>query len=314
MATRTVTAAERADDRATLLVGGPTQRSVWRQRLRHEATVRGVIGALIVVGIMLTALLAPWIAPYDPASINHTKVLSGPSTDHWLGNDNLGRDVLSRLIYGARVSVQAGIIATGLSLVLGVAVGLVAGFASGWIDNVLMRFVDAFLAFPPLVFLIAVTAMLGPSLTNAMIAIGISGFPSFARLVRGEVLTVRELDYIEASRSIGSPPTRIMLRHMLPNITGPIIVWSSLHVGIAILAEAGLSFLGLGVQPPAASWGSMINLGNSYLERAPWIAISAGAAIFVAVLGTNLFGDMLRDLLDPRLRGAQASAGPKGGL
>ena len=290
-------------ERASVLHAVPSQRSVWFKKLRHEATLRGIIGAFLLVGMIFMAVFAPLIAPYDPDAIGGTVVLNGPSAEHWLGTDNLGRDVMSRLIYGARVSVQAGLIATTLSLVLGTMVGLVAGFVGKWVDSTLMRIVDAFLAFPSLVFLIAVTAMLGPNLTNAMIAIGISGFPSFARLVRGEVLSVREREFVEASRSIGTRPTRIMLRHILPNITAPIIVWTSLSVGYAILAEAGLSFLGLGVQAPESSWGSMINVGNTYLAHAPWISISAGAAIFLAVLGANLFGDMLRDLLDPRLRG-----------
>jgi len=300
MAASTVSTTNRTGPGALKVAGG---RSVWLKRIRNESTTRGIVGACIILAMIVLALFAPWIAPYDPAGVDGSAVLNGPNGSHWLGTDNLGRDVLSRLIYGARISVQAGLIATALSLGLGIVIGLVAGFSGGWLDNVLMRFVDGFLAFPDLVFLIAITAMLGPNLTNAMIAIGINGFPSFARLVRGEVLSVRELEYIEASHSVGARPVRIMFRHILPNITAPIIVWASLRVGTAILAEAGLSFLGLGVQPPTPSWGSMINLGNTYLEQAPWIALSSGAAIFLAVLGANLFGDMLRDMLDPRLRG-----------
>jgi peptide/nickel transport system permease protein len=266
-----------------------------RQRL-------GMIGAAMLSLTVIAAVGAPWIAPYDPTHIDTLHLLESPSSSHWLGTDGLGRDVFSRILYGAQVSLYAGFLVVSVSMVIGTVIGLVAGYAGGIVDAVLMRTMDALLAFPGLVFALAVTAALGPSLTNAMIAIAVLSFPGAARVVRGETLTLRERDFITAERVLGASPARILFRHILPNALAPIIVIASLRVGGAILIETGLSFLGLGVQPPQSSWGSMVNEGSRFLERAPWISMASGGAIFLAVLGANLVGDAVRDTLDPRLR------------
>jgi peptide/nickel transport system permease protein len=221
---------------------------------------------------------------------------------HWLGTDELGRDLLSRIIWGARASLMAGIVSVGLALALGVPLGLTAGYAGGKVEAVVMRFIDAALAIPFLILAIAMATFLGPSLNNAMLAIGLSVTPIFARLTRGQVLSAKHEDYIEAARALGNPPWRIAIRHVLPNVMPPILVQSTLAVAGAIIAEAALSFLGLGQQPPEPSWGSMLNAARSFLSQAPWLAIAPGAAIFVVVLAFNMFGDGLRDALDPRDR------------
>lgn len=262
----------------------------------------GVVGAAMLSLTVLAAIAAPLIAPYDPNQIDPIGVLKAPSASHWLGTDSLGRDVLSRILYGARISLYSGLLVVSISMVCGTIIGLVAGYAGGFIDGALMRTMDALLAFPGLVFALAVTAALGPSLTNAMIAIAILSFPGAARVVRGETLSLRERDFVTAGRVLGASPGRILFRHILPNALAPMIVIASLRVGGAILIETGLSFLGLGVQPPQASWGSMVNEGSRFLERAPWISITSGGAIFLTVLGANLVGDAVRDTLDPRLR------------
>lgn len=268
---------------------------LWRTRLSG-------VGLGIVGLVLLAALLAPAIAPYDPSQKNTRILLQGPSGSHPLGTDELGRDTLTRVLYGARVSLEVGVIAVGISLVIGVALGLVAGYAGGFVDGLIMRIMDGLLAFPALVLALGITAILGPSLNNVMIAIGVTGIPSFARLVRGQVLTVRSLDYAQAAKAIGAGHARIMIRHILPNVMAPIIVNASISIAAAILAEAGLSFLGLGIQPPTPSWGSMLNTAKGYMQRTPWIAIAPGTAIFLTVLGFNFLGDAMRDALDPRLR------------
>lgn len=261
-----------------------------------------MIGIVLLSLTVIAAIGAPWLAPYDPNKIDPLRVLESPGAQHWLGTDGLGRDVLSRILYGARVSLYSGFLVVSVSMVIGTVIGLVAGYAGGFIDALLMRAMDALLAFPGLVFALAVTAALGPSLTNAMIAIAVLSFPGAARIVRGEALSLRERDFITAERVLGASPARILFRHILPNALAPIIVIASLRVGGAILIETGLSFLGLGVQPPQSSWGSMVNEGSRFLERAPWISMASGGAIFLAVLGANLVGDAVRDTLDPRLR------------
>lgn len=284
------------------LVAQPTASSPGRQfgrRLGRKP--RAVVGAAMIAAMTISAVFAPVIAPYDPAEQRFTSLLQGPSAAHPLGTDELGRDTLSRVIYGARVSLQVGIIAVGLSLLIGGCLGLVSGYAGGTVDSIIMRTMDGLLAFPALVLALAITAMLGPSLRNAMIAIGVTGVPSFARLVRGQVLAVRDLEYVQAAQSVGAGHGRIMLRHVLPNTTAPIIVETSIAVPAAILAEAGLSFLGLGVQPPTPSWGAMIDTAQGYMQREPWIAIAPGGAILITVLAFNFLGDALRDALDPRL-------------
>lgn len=260
------------------------------------------IGLFIVVLAVGAALVAPFAAPYPPERQDIEILLSGPSAAHLLGVDDLGRDVLSRVLFGARVSLAVGVIAVGISLVIGLPIGLVSGYVGGVVDNVLMRIMDGLLAFPALVLALGISAVLGPSLENAMIAIGVVGVPTFARLVRSGALAVRNLEYMLAARAIGVSQVRILVRHVLPNVISPVIVQASLAIGTAILTEATLSFLGLGVQPPTPSWGSMVDAGKGYLDAAPWFALAPGAAIFVTVLGFNFLGDALRDALDPRLR------------
>jgi len=260
------------------------------------------VGGAIVGAVVLAALLGPLVAPYSPTQQDVRNILKPPAVAHLLGTDELGRDTLTRVLYGAKVSLQVGVLAVGISLLIGVTLGLFAGYLRGLTDAGIMRLMDGLLALPTLVLALAITAMLGPSLTNAMLAIGITGVPVFARLVRGQVLSVRELDYIQAARSLGAGDGRVMLTHVLPNVLAPIVVQASLAMPTAILAEAGLSFLGLGVQPPTPSWGAMLNTAKGYLQQDPWLAIAAGTAIFVTVLGFNFLGDAVRDALDPRLR------------
>jgi peptide/nickel transport system permease protein len=268
---------------------------LWHSRLAG-------VGIVIVGMVIVAAIFAPLIAPYDPTQKNTRNLLKAPTLQHLMGTDELGRDTLSRVIYGARISLEVGVIAVGISLVIGVLLGLIAGYMGGGTDSVIMRVMDGLLAFPAIVLALAITAMLGPSLNNVMIAIGITGVPGFARLVRGQVLTTKGLEYVQAARAVGASDGRLMLRHILPNIVAPIIVQTSISVAAAILAEASLSFLGLGIQPPAASWGSMLNTAKGYLTHTSWLAIAPGTAIFLTVLGFNFLGDAIRDVLDPRLR------------
>ncbi|WP_345465806.1 nickel transporter permease [Deinococcus carri] len=267
--------------------------------LRNRLAVAGAV-ALALLGV--TALFAPWLAPADPTKIFFTDLRTPPSGAHLFGTDELGRDILSRVMYGARVSLSAGLVSVLFALVSGTAIGLIAGYVRGWLDDVLMRLVDAMLALPFLVLAIALAAILGPSLQNTMIAIAIVTAPVFARITRGEVLAQREREYVQAAQALGARDGRVLLRHLLPNIAGPLIVQTSLAIANAILAESSLSFLGLGVQPPAPSWGSMLNAARGYLSDAPWMALFPGAAIFLAVLAFNLLGDGLREALDPRAR------------
>lgn len=277
-----------------------TRLSGFLGRLRQARL--GALGAAVILLLTIVAVLAPLLAPYDPLKQNLLATLQAPSLAHPLGTDDLGRDVLSRLILGARVSIQVGIVSVGLAMSLGVLLGLPSGYFGGQLDALIMRLMDALLAFPALVLALAITAVLGSSLTNAMIAIGIVYIPHFARLTRGSVLAVREREYVTACRALGVPVPRILLRHVLPNVLAPITVQASLSVSYAIIAESSLAFLGLGVQPPTPTWGSMLRIGYNYLESAPWLSLFPGAAIFVTVLAFNFLGDGLRDALDPRLR------------
>ena len=259
-----------------------------------------VAGLVLIAVLTVLAVFAPLVAPFDPIKQDYNALLQAPSITHLFGTDNLGRDVLSRVIYGARVSLTAGVIAVGLATLLGLVFGLLAGFFGGVVDEAIMRVVDATLAFPFLVLAITLAAVLGPSLQNAMLAIAVVSAPVFARLARGQVLSERERDYVQAAHALGSSDARIVVRHLLPNIAGPIIIQASLSIAGAILAESALSFLGLGVQPPTPSWGEMLNTARGYLRDAPWTAIAPGSLIFIAVLAFNLLGDGLRDALDPR--------------
>ena len=259
-----------------------------------------VFGGVVLIGVIGLALFAPWIAPYDPLATSWSLVRKAPSAAHWFGTDEVGRDLLSRIIWGARASLSAGVIAVAIAVGVGVPTGMVAGYVGGWTDALISRLTDAMLAIPFLILAIALAAFLGPSLGNAMIAIGVTATPIFVRLARGQVLAARAEDYVEAARAVGNPPIRILLRHILPNILPPVMVQATLAVAAAIIAEASLSFLGLGQQPPAPSWGSMLNTAQRFLTQAPWMAIFPGLAIFLTVLAFNLFGDGLRDAMDPR--------------
>jgi peptide/nickel transport system permease protein len=274
-----------------------------RRALRRLAKRRAAMAALaVILLIVLIAVLAPYIAPFDPAKQSWSAVRKAPSALNWLGTDEVGRDILSRIIYGARASLMAGLISVGIAIAIGVPVGLIAGYAGGFVDGLISRFTDAMLACPFLILAIALAAFLGPSLGNAMIAIGVTATPIFVRLTRGQVLSVKAEDYVEAARAVGNPPWRIAFRHILPNVLPQLLVQATLTIATAIIAEASLSFLGLGQQPPAPSWGSMLNAAQRFLNTAPWMAFFPGLAIFVTVLSFNLFGDGLRDALDPRSR------------
>jgi peptide/nickel transport system permease protein len=262
----------------------------------------GLFGGILLM-LIAVAVFAPYIAPGDPLETAPRDRSLGPSWEHPLGTDPLGRDNLTRVIYGARVSLAVGLIAVLIGSSIGVAMGVVAGYAGGWADMTISRLLDALLAYPGLVFLIAVSAALGPSLRNSMIAIGVLTVPAYARLARGQVLQAREFEYVTAARLLGAGRTRVVRRHILPNIISPLIVQATLASGAAILAEATLSFLGLGAQPPTPDWGSMMFVASSYLTQNPWFAIGPGMAIFITVFSFNMFGDALRDALDPRLRG-----------
>jgi peptide/nickel transport system permease protein len=242
------------------------------------------------------------IAPYDPTKQSWSAVRKAPSLAHWFGTDEVGRDILSRIIFGTRASLSAGVISVGIAITIGVPLGLLAGYLGGKVDAILGRITDAMLAVPFLILAIALAAFLGPSLGNAMIAIGVTATPLFIRLTRGQTLSVVKEDYIEAARAVGNPGWRIALRHILPNVMPALLVQATLTIATAIIAEASLSFLGLGQQPPAPSWGSMLNAAQRFLTNAPWMAVWPGLAIFVTVLSFNLFGDGLRDALDPRTK------------
>jgi peptide/nickel transport system permease protein len=274
-----------------------------RRALRRLLKRKGaVLGLIVLVTFALAALLAPWIVPYDPIATSWTAVRKPPSWLHWFGTDDLGRDVLARVIYGARASLMAGAISVTIALTVGVPLGLLAGYRGGFIDALISRITDAMLACPFLILAIALAAFLGPSLADAMIAIGVSATPIFIRLTRGQVMGVKVEDYVEAARAMGNPRWRIALFHILPNIMPALLVQATLSVAAAIIAEAALSFLGLGQQPPWPSWGSMLNAAQRFLTTAPWMAIWPGLAIFLVVLSLNLVGDGLRDALDPRER------------
>lgn len=274
----------------------PARRAFLRLRRRRGA----MLGLLIVFLFVMLAFFAPWIAPFDPLETSWSAVRKAPSAEYLFGTDEIGRDVLSRVIWGARASLQAGLVSVCIAMALGVPFGLLAGYAGGWVDALISRMTDAMLAVPFLILAIALAAFLGPSLTNAMIAIGVSSTPIFIRLTRGQVLSVKVEDFVEAARAVGNPHWRIALRHILPNILAPLIVQATLAIAAAIIAEASLSFLGLGQQPPAPSWGSMLNTAKNYVDNAPWMAIWPGLSIFLLVLSFNLLGDGLRDALDPR--------------
>ena len=271
----------------------------WRRLIKRKGAV---IGLVIIAVFVLLAIFAPLLAPYDPIQQSWTTIRKPPSLQHWFGTDESGRDLFSRVIFGARASLLAGVVSILIALGLGVPLGLLAGYGGRWTDALISRITDAMLACPFLILAIALAAFLGPSLQNAMIAIGLTVAPIFVRLTRGQVLAVKVEDYVEAARAVGNPPTRIAYKHILPNILPALIVQATISVATAIIAEASLSFLGLGQQPPAPSWGSMLNTAQRFLTNAPWMAIWPGLAIFLIVLSFNMLGDGLRDALDPKER------------
>jgi peptide/nickel transport system permease protein len=274
----------------------PARRALRRLLARRTA----VFGLVVVVLVALFAVAAPWVAPFDPIATSWSLVRKAPNGAHWFGTDEVGRDLFSRVIWGGRASLAAGVISVSIAVGVGVPLGMLAGYVGGLLDAAISRLTDAMLAIPFLILAIALAAFLGPSLGNAMIAIGVTATPIFVRLARGQVLAVRAEEYVEAARAVGNPPVRILLRHILPNILPPVIVQATLAIAAAIIAEASLSFLGLGQQPPSPSWGSMLNTAQRFLTQAPWMAIFPGLAIFVSVLAFNLLGDGLRDALDPK--------------
>jgi ABC-type dipeptide/oligopeptide/nickel transport system permease subunit len=268
-----------------------------RQFARNRAAL---IGSVCLVAICLVALLAHWLSPYDPVQINLSAKLRPPGIPYLLGTDHFGRDMFSRLLYGARVSLMVGLIVVAFALVIGVPIGLVAGFLGGTIDNILMRVMDAFLTFPPLLLAVAIVGLMGPDIQNVMIALGIVQVPVLARIVRGSTLSVREETYITATRALGASPMRIVVRHVLRNVLSPIVVQITIVFSAAVIAEASLSFLGLGTQPPTPSWGRDLAESRRYMAEAPWLFLAPTAALMIAVLSINFVGDGLRDALDPR--------------
>lgn len=278
----------------------PEQKEGSRAWRKLKANRSSLAGFIIILFFVLLAVAAPILPIPDPLATSWSAIRKAPSAAHWMGTDDLGRDILSRMIWGAQASLMAGIFSVAIAVVIGVPFGVLSGYFGGWVDLVISRITEALLAMPFLIMAIALAAFLGPSLTNAMIAIGLSAMPIFVRLTRGQVLAVKQEDYVEGARSVGLGHIEIMTRYILPNVTAPIIVQATLTVATAIIAEASLSFLGLGQQPPAASWGSMLNVAKNFLSQAPWMALWPGIAIFLVVIGFNLLGDGLRDALDPR--------------
>ena len=276
---------------------------LWRDAARRLSRDRAAVAGLVVVAaLVVVALLAPAIVPYDPIDQSFRIKLQAPSTEHLLGTDEFGRDVLSRILVGTRVALGVGIVPVAIALVIGVTLGIIAGYFGGGVDQVVMRVIDVLLAFPWLLLAIGIMAILGPGIQNVVIAVAIVYIPAFARIVRGSVLSIKEKEYVEAARAMGQPNTQIIVRHVLANAWAPIIVLATLSIGQAIIYAAGLSFIGLGTQPPDADWGVMLTSGREYLRDAPWLGFFPGLAILITVLAFNLFGDGLRDALDPRLR------------
>ena len=288
---------------ATIAVtsAAPIQRQAgpWRRALRSRSVV---IGGTVILLVTLLALLAPVLAPFSPDQIGTGRRLSPASAAHLLGTDEFGRDILSRVLFGARYTLYVGLVAVGIGLACGVAIGAIAAYAGGWLGGLLMRAIDLLYTFPDVLIALGLVAFLGPNLTNAMIAVGISAVPYYARVTYGVVLAERQKPYVDAAQVVGASHARVILRHLLPNVLPPMIVVASLGFSAAVLSAAALSFLGLGAQPPMPEWGLMLSTGRNYITRAPWLVIGPGVAIFVTVVAFNVFGDGVRDLLDPRQR------------
>jgi peptide/nickel transport system permease protein len=275
-------------------------KNFWRHFKKNRL---GVGGLVIIVIVFFIAIFAPFLSPYDNGKTDVSLKLKSPSFQHYLGTDQLGRDVFSRMLYGSQISLSVGFVAVGISILIGILVGAMAGYKGGWVDSLLMRFVDIMLSFPSFFLILTVVAILRPNIYNVMIVIGITSWEGTARFVRAEFLSLRERDYVQAARALGVKDRRIIFRHILPNALAPVFVTASLGVASAILIEAGLSFLGFGVQPPAPSWGNILTEGRTYIFDAWWLTVFPGLAILITVLSFNLFGEGLRDALDPRLRG-----------
>jgi len=296
-----------ANNSTSTLIKGPISRSQrpWLRALEalihHRLAQIGFIG---FVFIMLITILAPYISPFDPLAMDYSEIMQPPSTEHWFGTDDLGRDVLSRVMWGGRESLKSGYLAVLLGLGGGVVVGLFSGYVGGRVDDLIQRMVEILMAFPTILLLLSIIAALGPNLTTIMLAIGISSIPGYTRLMRGSVISAKNFEYVTAARLVGSTDRRIMFRHILPNIIAPILIYGTLDLAGAIMLTAGLSYLGLGAQPPSAEWGAMLNYGRSYLRAAWWMSIFPGVAVYIAMLSINLFGDGLRDSLDPKSRPA----------
>jgi len=272
--------------------------AVWRRFRRHRLAM---LGAVILIGMYLIAILAPWLAPYSYSQVDTSRRLEAPSAEHLMGMDNIGRDVLSRVIWGSRISLSVGFVAAGVAVFIGTLVGATAGYFGGRVDNVLMRITDVVMSFPVFFLLLTIIAVVERSIFNIMLVIGLTAWPGLARLVRGEILSLKEREFTEAARALGAADARVLFRHLLPNAMAPIIVSATLRIGGAILSESGLSFLGLGVPEPYPSWGSVLNSGRRFLRPAPWITTFPGLFIFLTVLSFNFVGDGLRDALDPKM-------------
>jgi peptide/nickel transport system permease protein len=275
------------------------QREFWTRLKRNRMAMTGLA---LVLGLFVVSIFAPWLAPYDPNLIDLKQVLMPPSPSHYLGTDTLGRDVLSRIIFGSRVSLKVGFVAVGLATLIGLFIGALAGYYGGWVDSALMRLVDLMLCFPAFFLILAVIALLEPSIWNIMAVIGLTGWMGVARLVRAEFLSLREREFVTAARALGAGDTRLILRHMLPNALAPVMVSATLGVAGAILTESALSFLGLGVQPPTPSWGNILTAGKDNIEIAWWLSVFPGLAILVTVMSYNLLGEGIREAIDPRLK------------
>jgi len=282
----------------------PVRVGEWR-RFTRVFLGRGLVifGFLVILLLVLTAIFAPFFAPHDPYTIDLDSRLAKPSATHWLGTDSVGRDTLSRVIFGTRTSLLVGLVAIGIAASIGMTLGLVAGFYGGWVYSVIMRVVDAIMAFPMILLAMVIAALLGGGIVNVIIALGVSMMPSYARLMSAQVMSIKQTDYVMAERSLGSSNMRIMFQHIAPNCLPPLIVLVTMMLGATILAEAGLSFLGVGIEPPTAAWGAMVSEGREYLLSDPVLSIAPGAAIMLVVFAFNMIGDGLRDALDPRLRG-----------
>lgn len=278
---------------------GALAREFWQRFKRHRL---GLTGAMVVLLLFSISLAAPALSPYDPSYIDIKSILKPPSYEHPLGTDQLGRDVLSRIIWGARISLMVGFVAIGIAAVIGVFLGAMAGYYGGYVDTIIMRFVDIMLCFPTFFLILAVVALLEPSIWNIMIVIGATGWMGMARLIRAEILSVKERDYVLAARALGASHARIIWRHIIPNAMAPVLVAATLGVAAAILTESALSFLGIGVQPPTPSWGNILTAGKDSIEVAWWLSFYPGMAILITVLGYNLLGEGIRDAIDPRLR------------